>query len=431
MRNVLFALLGLSLSVHAGGVFFSERSAGSSAIRAVDFGAASARKLGDAADPRGIVFIRSNERVYYLDRSSQRLCSFAGTGGDFQEHLTGIANAADLAADEELQLFYWCEERAGTGAIRRASFWASGDSFINSEVIFENLASPYYLDLGETGTSLCWSQNGSGLFSGAIGNSPQLLHDGGNANRGVAIDPNRQTVFRCQRGAGPLAGAGVFAFDLADGLERPVYGASSATGVALHTPHGLVLDCEAEMIYWTDTGTNSGSGFNPRGISRGDLEGRGQPEAVLIGDVTLQPWQLDLDLRTATYAEWRARFFRFDADAEVTAHLADPDRDGATNLEEYAFGSNPKNNHSLPAVVAGLPMLNSPGVLRFPRRRNAADIHYTIEISSDLSEWDEASVVEIEREAADAAGMEVVTVTPELLSEQGATAFFRLRVALK
>jgi hypothetical protein len=65
---------------------------------------------------------------------------------------------------------------------------------------------------------------------------------------------------------------------------------------------------------------------------------------------------------------------------------ADDDQDGATNLEEYAFGSDPLDPLSRPQIDF---RVNSVGenFLTFERSNQAADLTYTVTVSNDLHSW--------------------------------------------
>ncbi|MBI2926929.1 MAG: hypothetical protein HYY24_14635 [Verrucomicrobia bacterium] len=97
----------------------------------------------------------------------------------------------------------------------------------------------------------------------------------------------------------------------------------------------------------------------------------------------------------ATFAEWRAQEFSSTElnQPSVSGAGGDPDGDGIINLLEYAFDLEPKTPSRL-----GLPTgrLQDEGsgrrlLLSFTRRRTAADVAYSVQVSGDLSHWVEAS----------------------------------------
>lgn len=89
---------------------------------------------------------------------------------------------------------------------------------------------------------------------------------------------------------------------------------------------------------------------------------------------------------------WRIRHFNTSTATGDAADLADPDGDGDSNLMEYALGTDPNSPTTHPvtrSVVsqAGADYLS----ISFPRRKNP-DLHYLVEVSSDLQSWTSATV---------------------------------------
>ena len=84
------------------------------------------------------------------------------------------------------------------------------------------------------------------------------------------------------------------------------------------------------------------------------------------------------------------RFSKFTAselaDASLSGDLADFEKDGIVNLQEYAFGLEPKTPD-----VSGLPaMFIQPGgalVIAYTHVKGATDITYVAEVSNDLATW--------------------------------------------
>ncbi len=98
------------------------------------------------------------------------------------------------------------------------------------------------------------------------------------------------------------------------------------------------------------------------------------------------------------YWLWANALFE-DPAAATALPLADPDEDGILNLMEYALGLGP-----LTASVAGLPQVRREAgfdavaaesedggeehiVLTVNRQSSRSDIDYTVEVSSDLANW--------------------------------------------
>ncbi len=428
------ALLSLSLaftcaSAHAGGVYFSDRQG---SVRAIDFGSSTARTLGSASDPRGIVFDPVTERVYYADRGSGSLNSYAAAGAGFATHLTNLPNVADLRPDRVNRIFYWCQESGGL--IRKAPFTATGDAGVVGTTVFSGLSAPYYLDLDLAGGRIFWSQNGVSLFSGPIaGGSASTLYSAGANNRGIAADVAAGNLYWCQRGnPGPT---GIYRRGIVNGTVQTVYGSGSTTNTLLNTPHGLILDLPAGKLYWADTGSN-GFGTDTPGVYRGDLDGSTLRE-VVFGGVSNpnQTWDVDLDTRTPNYTEWKARFFRFDAPAALTDKTADADTDGDTNLAEYAFGTGPMNGRSR-LVLEPLRVIDSSaeyGAVRFRRRAGATDLTYRVQVSTNLTTWPDnittpGTTVEYGAPIPAEDGMEVVTIRSAAPANSEIRQFIRVQV---
>lgn len=67
----------------------------------------------------------------------------------------------------------------------------------------------------------------------------------------------------------------------------------------------------------------------------------------------------------------------------------DPDGDGLTNLEEYAFLRDPLAADGAAALVEIVRSHGGELTLRFPYRNDAADLTYALESSTDLERWDD------------------------------------------
>jgi hypothetical protein len=83
----------------------------------------------------------------------------------------------------------------------------------------------------------------------------------------------------------------------------------------------------------------------------------------------------------------------------------DPDGDGMTNQEEFAFGLDPTTGASVNPVT---PLIGT----QFTYTRWAAsNLAYTVEFSTDLAGWDTASTTDDGGGAVDANGVQIVKVT--------------------
>ncbi len=93
-------------------------------------------------------------------------------------------------------------------------------------------------------------------------------------------------------------------------------------------------------------------------------------------------------LGEAPFNKWLVSKFGVNANAPMALAGADPDGDGASNLLEYATGSEPANSASLfaPQIIPG-------GFLTLSFRRVPADtdLVYTVQTSQDLIHWTDGS----------------------------------------
>jgi hypothetical protein len=409
MRSTLLLLVLFPVLASAGGIVWSDRNqAGTRAIRAANLDGTNPHllfDLGTTLDPRGVVIVPSEGRIYYGTRSSAAIyrANLDGSGSPVAIVSSGLNQPSDLrylppGSAGAPGTLYLADESGG--AIRRVLTDGTGLTTLISTSV------PYYLDLDPAGGKIYWGNNGTNLVSGPIAGGPAdpPLYTSGQSMRGVCVDVAGGMLYWCDRQA-----KAVRRRPIAGGTVQDVY-------TNLDTPHGLVLDLPAGKMYWADTGTN-GSGFNGKGISRGDLDGSSAAEALVTSANSLQAWDLDLDTRTPSYAEWRMRFFRKDANAAVTGLAVDPDGDGAKNVLEYALGFGPMNAGSVP-MAEGLRVSESSieyPAIRFRRRVAASDVVYRVQVSTNLTEWTDNSItpgttVEVGTPGAAADGMEVATV---------------------
>lgn len=389
MKTTLISLLALPVLANAGGIYWSDRPSGTKAIRGCNFDRTNVRNvvtLASTRDPRGIVVDAANERLYYCDRVTSTATSgeinyvaISGLGG-VQPTLTTLNRPADLRFNPATRTAYWCEENGG---LIRDVVLPSGGGAIppgNVVTVYSGLVSPYYLDFDLAAGQLWWGTSSSQIFRGPLaGGVPEERHAGGLNVRGVCVDSVGGFLYWCERDGNHV-------------IRRRALGGGSVQDVytALDTPHGLVLDLAARKMYWTDTGTNTAGGFNARGISRGDMDGSTPAEIVVAGTAANQPWDIDLDRRNASYAEWAARFFRYDA--TNNALTDDPDLDGLKNLLEYALGSGPLALGPAPTEAIRITDGGTDyPAIRFRRRAGASDLTVLVQVSTNLATWNDNS----------------------------------------
>jgi dienelactone hydrolase len=129
-------------------------------------------------------------------------------------------------------------------------------------------------------------------------------------------------------------------------------------------------------------------------------------EYHLRGDASYGPWVFnqaggplasELASNKITYAEapsplaaWRyVNFGTNVGNAAVAGDAADPEGDRLSNLEEYAFNTDPLAGNAAPIVSASLVATNGAQFLAmtFPLVTAASDITYRVEASADLQTW--------------------------------------------
>lgn len=115
------------------------------------------------------------------------------------------------------------------------------------------------------------------------------------------------------------------------------------------------------------------------------------------------------------------------ADATVTGDTADPDRDGISNLLEYAFGADPTKPD-----VSRLPTVSTQNgyiTISFIQRVPPTDLTYVVEVSGDLVTWNSGSsyTTQVSATSIDAATQRVV-VRDNILTSAAARRYIRVRV---
>jgi hypothetical protein len=92
------------------------------------------------------------------------------------------------------------------------------------------------------------------------------------------------------------------------------------------------------------------------------------------------------DVPPTSMGVWQNQWWPGVSDLNVIGDGADPDKDGMSNLREYALGSNPTQaSPTRPVVTIAEDHLN----LTFTRAKQATDVLYQVEASTDLAAWNE------------------------------------------
>ncbi len=130
-----------------------------------------------------------------------------------------------------------------------------------------------------------------------------------------------------------------------------------------------------------------------------------------------------------SFGIWQTRVFTENqrADALVSGPEADPDRDGLTNVLEYALALDPLRESSS-GIVFSTETLEGKAYLRFAYSRpaNPIDLSYEPQVSADLRVWTD-DVVEIGRTST-AKLTEAVTVRDALSTDDAPRRFLRLNI---
>jgi fibronectin type 3 domain-containing protein len=133
-----------------------------------------------------------------------------------------------------------------------------------------------------------------------------------------------------------------------------------------------------------------------------------------------------------SFATWQRLYFseaQIDA-TEISGPLADPSKQGITNLAAYAFNLSPFNptaSGQLPATL----IVNNRLTIQFVRRRAVTDVNYTVEVSDDLLTWQSGGAHVTEVDAAPIDGLtELVRVSDNTPFTQGVSRrFIRVRLS--
>ena len=434
---LLALLLVAPVVARAGGVYWTDR--GASQLKRMNFDGSNLQTnvlSGAVTSPgtniRGLAVDNVNNRIFWADNGNDRLLR-ANLDGSSSTILYTVAGGnsfpADVRLDMEGKFFYWCDQTRNR--IQRSTF--DGASVTD---IITNAAptGPYFMDLDVPAGKIYWGDFGGGsIFRANLdGSERETLLTGNNNTRGVRIDPRERMLYWINRDDKKVHRCPLSAFNSPPSqLPLPLtHPAVQTLYTNLDTPHGLTLDIPARKIYWADTGTNPGNGTGGQSICRGDFDGSTPLEILATGN---EPWDVDLDLRCASYTEWTQRCFRRDATPTQTAPDADPDGDGIPNTVEYAFDLSPMHPDvsKLPTlfVHAGAISQERYQAIYHPRRNGTTDLHYEVQVSTNLTHWLDG--VTMEAGAASLGdGMESVLTRSTYNAFSYPIHFMRVRVTL-
>ncbi len=140
----------------------------------------------------------------------------------------------------------------------------------------------------------------------------------------------------------------------------------------------------------------------------------------LLGDPALRIKDTP-DFGASKYLElWKDRNFSSQDlnDTSVSGDTADPDADGQVNMAEYAFGGNPNVADSNNGQN-GLKVDNAADgggdtveiILKYNRRKAVRDMDYVLQMSPDMTQWQDATSCVVDSAVASDAALETEAVT--------------------
>jgi hypothetical protein len=412
MKRIGWVFVGLSLwaSVQVcagGGVFWTDRQTGARGVRRVGFdgsGPTLVTGLQGRGNPRGIEVDRVRGMLYFVDATLLLSVAYdynTQTAGAITTLASGTT-LRDITLDRANRYLYYADENVNAwNRVALPGAVPDGGSFPKS------VPSAYYghaVTVNDTVTGLpvvrffVGSSGATMWYLSTVGPT-QMTADAvdfstagsafGPELRGVQIDPVEGYVYWCEKDAFRIRRARW------DGVSKSL-AAPQDLYTGLNAPHGLSLDVARRRIYWVDSGTNAVVGIGAGGVTRGDMNGATPAEPLVAsGAGSGQPWDLALDLTTATYGEWVALYFRKDVTAADKVQLADPDVDGLSNLVECMLGTDPRFADATP-VESGQwldPAANPLGGDTYPtitylRRSGVAGLTLSPEVSTRLDSWE-------------------------------------------
>lgn len=137
-----------------------------------------------------------------------------------------------------------------------------------------------------------------------------------------------------------------------------------------------------------------------------------------------------LQVKAASSAQhWRQTYFGSSQASGTALDNADPDRDGLSNLAEFAFGLNPTQTGSDAGTRAESPPNQQEGMRAVFRRRKdhlTAGIDYIVEFSSNLIDWTPSTA--IPEVIADEGVLEKVGLPFPILPNGQQGRFFRIQL---
>ncbi len=231
--------------------------------------------------PRGIDLDFSKGLMYWASTGNGRIYRAKLDGSEKTTLLTiaGFTMLADMELDLLNGYLYYSETIPGI--ISRIPI-AGG----TPEIVVNTLNMPYYFDLDIVNNYIYYTDGESPhIWRYDMGTDTEVnLITNQQHVRDVEIDLNAGKLYFNDRGVDShsvnvanLDGSGIqVLYDANDGLDRP---------------HGLAIDFENDVLYWTDTETHA--------ICKAPADGSGPVETIVTATDTDEPWELVIYLGDA------------------------------------------------------------------------------------------------------------------------------------
>ncbi len=360
--------------------------------------------LSGLDDPRGIAVDQANHMIYWTSHvETGAIYSANCDGSNVQTFLSPLDEPADIALDPQNGHIYWAEE--GANEIRRASL----DKNVPPETLLSGLNRPYYLAIQPDAGFLYWSDFNSSIIHRATLNGQGEMDFITGQSRVRDIEVTDDYIYWCDRDSRQIrrrrlggAGAGTILF--------------SGAGDSLDRPHGLVIEPQSQTMFWTDTRTAE--------VNTATLDGSGSVD-TLISTGLIGAWAIDIlnPVAPNPYQIWLETNFsteelsQSENENTLWGANADPDRDGRSNLLEYAQATQPRiPDHDAKSLQVKVVHNDEQSLFQFSFRMPKTDsnLTYTIESTKDLSVpiWQTGQLTEISERVSDLQneGYEFITV---------------------
>ena len=279
---------------------------------------------------------------------------------------------------------------------------------------------PTGLGLGDTSTQVL-TYTGSASHTGAttVNNGRLVVASGASLGGSTVTVAATATLGGSGTIAAPLSAAGTIAPGTSIGT-LPVNGDTTVTGTLAIEVDGASADKlsvtgNLDLTGSTLAVTETGAGFTATSHVIAECSGTlsGLPSAPTGYAVNVVGNQLLLTKAGDDFDNWIGGF-TFAPGADLTK-AGDPDGDGLSNLDEYAFGLNPSNGSSVSPVT---PPNKTAGTFTYTRRLpSLTQLDYAYESSTTLGAWGAFTPVSESSDNGNPVETITVTLPPSLLAQ--------------